>query len=81
VALADPVWGCRLVAAYAGALSPDVLEGWCREHLADRERPRAYRRFTRLPTTPSGKPERSRIRALILGAGESAHCSALEVGT
>lgn len=81
VALDDPVWGYRLVAAYAGAPSPDFLEGWCREHLADRERPRAYRRFTRLPTTPSGKPERSRIKALILGAGESAHCSALEAGT
>jgi O-succinylbenzoic acid--CoA ligase len=66
VALGDPVWGYRLVAAYVGAMAPDALAGWCREHLTDRDRPRDYRRFTRFPTTPSGKPERSRIKSLIL---------------
>jgi O-succinylbenzoic acid--CoA ligase len=66
VALGDPVWGYRLVAAYVGAMAPDALAGWCREHLTDRNRPRDYRRFTQLPTTPSGKPERSRIKSLIL---------------
>jgi len=66
VGLADEVWGHRLVVAYQGELSPASLEGWCREHLSDRERPRGFRRFSQLPVLVSGKVDRGRVRAILV---------------
>jgi O-succinylbenzoic acid--CoA ligase len=66
--LQDPVWGHRLVAVYTGGIAPDALDGWCRAHLPDRERPRGYRRLCRLPLLASGKPDRRRIEAMIVNS-------------
>jgi len=68
VALADPVWGHRLVLAFSGDLAPADLEVWCRAHLSDRERPRGFHRFAALPALASGKPDLRRIRDLVIAA-------------
>jgi O-succinylbenzoic acid--CoA ligase len=62
----DPVWGHRLVAVYAGDASPDELDQWCRGHLGSRDRPRGFRRLDQLPSLPSGKQDRRRIREMIM---------------
>jgi O-succinylbenzoic acid--CoA ligase len=64
VALPDPMWGHRLVAAYTGDTSPEALETWCRRHLPDRERPRGFHRCAALPILASGKLDPQGIKAL-----------------
>lgn len=63
VGLADPVWGHRLVAAYTGDLTPSALETWCRRHLSNRERPRAFHHLAALPLLASGKPDLRAIKS------------------
>lgn len=64
VALPDPTWGHRLVAAYTGDTPPEALETWCRRHLPDRQRPRGFHRCAALPILASGKLDAQGIRAL-----------------
>lgn len=69
VGVPDPVWGQRLVAFYTGEISEAGLGAWCRDRLATAERPRAFIRCPALPSLPSGKPDRSRLRALAAARG------------
>jgi O-succinylbenzoic acid--CoA ligase len=63
----DPVWGHRLVAVYTGALGPEAVDGWCRQHVLGPLRPRELRRLDRLPVLASGKPDRRAIRRMLAG--------------
>ena len=63
-AVPDPVWGQRLVLFYTGRLTPAEAARHCRDHLDSAHRPRVFRRLERIPSLPSGKPDRQRLRAL-----------------
>jgi O-succinylbenzoic acid--CoA ligase len=65
----DAVWGQRLVAIYTGAASPAELDAWCRGQLPGAERPRTFIQCPTLPSLPSGKLDRHRLRALAVAQG------------
>jgi len=69
----DPGWGCRVVALYTGAGTPEALSAWAAEHWASRGlepawRPRSWRRVGRLPRNAMGKIDRRALAALAAGA-------------
>ncbi|MBK1716544.1 AMP-dependent synthetase [Thiocystis violacea] len=72
VGLADPVWGHRLTAVFAGDCDEGELALWCRGHLRGAECPRAFRRLECLPVLDSGKYDRVRIAALAEASVERA---------
>ncbi len=61
-ALADEVWGDRLMALVVGKVDLEQLEGWCREHLAGAMRPRLLRAVAELPRNALGKLERAKLK-------------------
>lgn len=69
VGVPDAVWGQRLVALYTGPASPAELKAWCRGQLPSAERPRAFIQCPTLPSLPSGKLDRHRLRALAAAQG------------
>ncbi len=66
ISLEDSVWGHRLVAIFSGETHEKALECWCREHMANPERPRAFLRLESLPLLDSGKYDRIAIKARLL---------------
>ncbi|SDX05058.1 AMP-binding protein [Thiocapsa roseopersicina] len=71
VALADAIWGHRLVVVYTGDLDERAFERWCDGALSGAERPRVFKRVAGLPLLDSGKYDRIAIRALALESGSS----------
>ena len=63
----DSVWGEIVTAVYCGPMSPDEFLGWCRENLAGAFRPRAAVRLETPPMLANGKPDRLKLRELVLG--------------
>ncbi len=61
---ADPVWGHRLVAAYVGDVTPDVLQRWIEKHLAPPLRPRHFIRVSSLPRNALGKLDRHLLQLM-----------------
>jgi long-chain acyl-CoA synthetase len=51
----DDRWGQRVCAAYVGAVTPDQVAAYAREHLAPAKRPRELHRLDALPRTATGK--------------------------
>ncbi len=65
VALADDVWGHRLIAVYRGNAAPAEVQRHCQEHLRGAELPRCYLRVRQLPLLASGKYDRQRLTASV----------------
>ncbi len=65
VGVADEEWGQRVAALYVGEAEPEVLDSWARQRLARHEVPQLWRKVASLPTSPLGKPDRSRVRQLL----------------
>ncbi len=63
----DPVWGEIVTAIFAGALTPPQFLDWCRAHISGAFRPRAAIRVDALPVLANGKPDRLKLRELVLG--------------
>jgi long-chain acyl-CoA synthetase len=51
----DDRWGQRVCAAYVGAITPDQVAAYAREHLAPAKRPKELHRLDALPRTATGK--------------------------
>lgn len=66
-ALADPVWGKRLVAVATGPVSLEALEDWSRKRLAGAQRPRGFVKVRQLPRNDLGKLDRKRIEQVLPG--------------
>lgn len=64
VGVPDEKWGEVPKAFVRGDADPDTLDEWCLESsdLPDFKRPRAYERVERIPTNPSGKTMRYKLR-------------------
>ncbi len=60
-AVADPVWGDRLVALYVGDLADDVLKAWSRAQLPGFMRPKEFVHVDGLPRTRMGKLQRRNL--------------------
>lgn len=60
-AVADPIWGDRLVALYVGDLADDVLKAWSRAQLPGFMRPKEFVQVDALPRTPMGKLQRRNL--------------------
>ena len=63
----DPVWGEIVTAIFAGAKTPPQFLDWCRAHISGAFRPRAAIRVDSLPVLANGKPDRLKLRELVLG--------------
>ena len=63
-AVAEPIWGHRLVLLYTGPAEPAALAAWCRAQLPSHLRPRGFRRLPALPLLSAGKVDRRRLAAL-----------------
>ena len=63
----DPVWGEIVTAIFAGALTPPQFLDWCHAHISGAFRPRAAIRVEALPVLANGKPDRLKLRELVLG--------------
>lgn len=63
-AVPDPKFGEAVTLLYCGPLADSQLQALCRERLAPYEQPKHICRTDALPRTETGKPARSRIRAL-----------------
>lgn len=61
----DPVWGDRVCAVYQGDLTEEVLDAWCRSHLAGISRPRRFVRVQSFPMLPNGKIDRQAIKRML----------------
>ena len=61
----DPVWGERVCAVYQGGLTEEVLESWCRSHLAGISRPRSFVRVQSFPMLPARKIDRQAIKRML----------------
>lgn len=64
-ALADDIWGDRLVALLVGEAGAGAVQDWCRAHLASHLRPRQFVPVDQLPRNALGKLERNRLPALL----------------
>jgi O-succinylbenzoic acid--CoA ligase len=62
----DKVWGDFLVALYAGTVSEDELEVWCRVNLSSYQRPREFIRVSELPRNSMGKLDRKSLKMLVV---------------
>jgi O-succinylbenzoic acid--CoA ligase len=62
---ADPVWGDSVTAVFAGNLTEQQLENWCKQHLHGAWRPRRFIRTTALPRDAMHKIDRVALRMLI----------------
>jgi O-succinylbenzoic acid--CoA ligase len=63
----DPVWGEIVTAIFAGVLTPPQFLDWCHAHISGAFRPRAAIRVDALPLLANGKPDRLKLRELVLG--------------
>lgn len=61
----DAEWGERVVAIYGGSIDPDALGASVRARLPAYARPKRIVQLDELPTLPSGKVDRSTVRALV----------------
>ena len=66
VGIADPTWGQRVAAAYAGTVSAEDLTAWARLRLAAAEMPRTVLRVAVIPTGGLGKPDRQAVREMFV---------------
>lgn len=64
---ADPVWGDIVVAVYAGAVTEQLLQSWCIQHLHGAWRPRRFIKTTVLPRNAMHKIDRAALCRLIAG--------------
>ena len=71
-------WGeapCALIVLKNGrAMSEEAVKKALSEHLAKNEIPEKILFAQTLPLTPSGKPDKQKIRELFSGSGDSAYC-------
>ena len=65
IGAADPVWGDIVVAVYAGSLTEQQLQGWCKQHLHGAWRPRRFIKRAELPRNAMHKIDRVALRRLI----------------
>jgi O-succinylbenzoic acid--CoA ligase len=63
----DHVWGDIVVAVYAGAVTEQQLQSWCRQHLHGAWRPRRFIKTTELPRNAMHKIDRAALYRLIAG--------------
>ncbi len=64
---ADHVWGDIVVAVYAGSVTEQQLQSWCKQHLHGAWRPRRFIKTTELPRNAMHKIDRVALRRLITG--------------
>ncbi len=63
----DPVWGDIVVAVYAGSVTEQQLQSWCKQYLHGAWRPRRFIRTTELPRNAMHKIDRVALRRIITG--------------
>ena len=61
----DPVWGDVVIAVFAGSLTEQQLQSWCKQHLHGVWRPRRFIKTTELPRNAIHKIDRVALRRLI----------------
>ena len=61
----DPLWGDVVIAIYAGSVTGQQLQSWCKQHLHDAWRPRRLIKTTALPRNSMHKIDRAALRRLI----------------
>ncbi|MBG7601517.1 MAG: acyl--CoA ligase [Gammaproteobacteria bacterium] len=61
----DPVWGDIVVAVYAGAVTEQLLQSWCIQHLHGAWRPRRFIKTTVLPRNAMHKIDRLALHRII----------------
>ena len=66
VGLPDPTWGQVVGAMVMGEIDESSLSRYSAEHLASFKRPRVWAFVDRLPVLPSGKIDRTEVRARLL---------------
>ena len=71
VALPDPLSGSKVVAMVQGRANREDLTKICNRELSSHKVPQEIVLVSQLPRTHSGKPDRQRVRAMLL---EGAHC-------
>jgi O-succinylbenzoic acid--CoA ligase len=64
-AIADPIWGERLVAVYSGRASGEALDAYCRDRLEGARRPRHFLRVAELPYAALSKLDRKALRRIV----------------
>lgn len=63
--LPDPVLGQQIALAYEGEVEAETFETHCRSCLPTFMQPARIMRLDAIPLTPNGKPDRSRLRAML----------------
>lgn len=61
----DPAWGDIVVAVYAGKVTEQQLQRWCKQHLHGAWRPRRLIKTTELPRNAMHKVDRRALRKLV----------------
>jgi O-succinylbenzoic acid--CoA ligase len=61
----DPVWGDIVVAVYAGSVTEQQLQSWCKQYLHGAWRPRRFIKRAELPRNAMHKIDRAALRRLI----------------
>lgn len=66
VGLVDPRWGHRVCAAIVGPISDTDFDNYVQDHLAPYKRPKTVVRLSHLPSTHTGKVDRTSVAETIL---------------